>query len=244
MYCKHCGKEIADDSKFCQYCGGKQDAIIFSAKENTDQKDNGGSINVSLNKSLTKLFSNRNKKYMYLYIIWIIINSILLCLGDDDYSTNKFYPFTGYYYSDSYGLIIENYFDSNYYDLSEFITYVILIPLLAWLLIKTPYKGKVIPLVKFIKTYGLMILVLIVIVVASIIAISRCSDDDEYYVREYYQTPYRHVQQSVPTQENDNNDIKELEKRFDSHLDEMNKQMMDITNEQINNLPSEIESRD
>ena len=24
MYCKHCGKEIADDSKFCQHCGGKQ----------------------------------------------------------------------------------------------------------------------------------------------------------------------------------------------------------------------------
>ncbi len=22
MYCKHCGKEIADDSKFCQHCGG------------------------------------------------------------------------------------------------------------------------------------------------------------------------------------------------------------------------------
>ena len=24
MYCKHCGKVIADDSKFCQHCGGKQ----------------------------------------------------------------------------------------------------------------------------------------------------------------------------------------------------------------------------
>lgn len=23
MYCKHCGKEIADDSAFCQYCGGQ-----------------------------------------------------------------------------------------------------------------------------------------------------------------------------------------------------------------------------
>ena len=22
MYCKHCGKEISDDSKFCRYCGG------------------------------------------------------------------------------------------------------------------------------------------------------------------------------------------------------------------------------
>ncbi|MFW5573382.1 MAG: zinc-ribbon domain-containing protein [Prevotella sp.] len=25
MYCKHCGKQIADDSTFCQYCGGKVD---------------------------------------------------------------------------------------------------------------------------------------------------------------------------------------------------------------------------
>ena len=24
MYCKHCGKEIADDSKFCQHCGERQ----------------------------------------------------------------------------------------------------------------------------------------------------------------------------------------------------------------------------
>ena len=23
MYCKHCGKQIADDSSFCQYCGEK-----------------------------------------------------------------------------------------------------------------------------------------------------------------------------------------------------------------------------
>lgn len=27
MYCKHCGKEIADDSKFCRYCGNPQDSI-------------------------------------------------------------------------------------------------------------------------------------------------------------------------------------------------------------------------
>ena len=25
MYCKHCGKEIADNSVFCKYCGGKTD---------------------------------------------------------------------------------------------------------------------------------------------------------------------------------------------------------------------------
>ena len=27
MYCKYCGKEIADDSKFCNYCGGIQEKM-------------------------------------------------------------------------------------------------------------------------------------------------------------------------------------------------------------------------
>lgn len=27
MYCKHCGKEITEDSKFCRHCGGKLDDI-------------------------------------------------------------------------------------------------------------------------------------------------------------------------------------------------------------------------
>lgn len=28
MYCKKCGKKIADDSLFCKYCGAKQDGIL------------------------------------------------------------------------------------------------------------------------------------------------------------------------------------------------------------------------
>ena len=27
MYCKHCGREIADDSRFCQHCGKPQDSL-------------------------------------------------------------------------------------------------------------------------------------------------------------------------------------------------------------------------
>ena len=96
MYCKHCGKEIADDSKFCQHCGGKLDNVVEVIKDETH-----------IEKKVSKLFSSINKKYLYAYIIWVIINAILLCLGNDDYSTHKFYPFTGYYYSDSYGLIIK-----------------------------------------------------------------------------------------------------------------------------------------
>lgn len=33
MFCKHCGKEIADNSTFCQYCGGKQDTVTENVQE-------------------------------------------------------------------------------------------------------------------------------------------------------------------------------------------------------------------
>ena len=38
MYCKHCGKEIADDSLFCQHCGGRQSVSTTnnSTDANTD----------------------------------------------------------------------------------------------------------------------------------------------------------------------------------------------------------------
>ena len=31
MYCKHCGKQITDDSSFCKYCGEKViDELLLS----------------------------------------------------------------------------------------------------------------------------------------------------------------------------------------------------------------------
>lgn len=41
MYCKKCGKEIADESKYCQFCGTSQRmnhlAVSEVEKKNTDQ---------------------------------------------------------------------------------------------------------------------------------------------------------------------------------------------------------------
>lgn len=111
MYCKHCGKEIADDSKFCQHCGGKQLESEVRGNE------------APFGKIVSKLFSNINKKYLYAYIIWVVINTILLISGGGNIgATSSFYPFT----SDS-----GYYFNYHCYDSTEFITYVILIPLLV-----------------------------------------------------------------------------------------------------------------
>jgi len=112
MYCKHCGKEIADDSKFCQHCGGKLDNDVEVIKGESH-----------IDKITSKLFSNINKKYLYAYIVWVVINVILLISGGGYIgATNSFYPFT----SDS-----GYYFNYHCYDSTEFITYVILIPLLV-----------------------------------------------------------------------------------------------------------------
>ena len=37
MYCKHCGKEIADDSRFCQHCGRNLDAFYDCLTEQTEE---------------------------------------------------------------------------------------------------------------------------------------------------------------------------------------------------------------
>ena len=38
MYCKHCGKEIADDSKFCNYCGNSTVLKGMQESENIDKQ--------------------------------------------------------------------------------------------------------------------------------------------------------------------------------------------------------------
>ena len=99
MYCKHCGKEIDDNSTFCKYCGKSQ---------GNTQKEMA------------------IKPVWIVYIIWTLANFYLL-MGEkafeayDDDVSRFFYPFTSkqyYYYS----------WDKKFYDFSEFLVYVFIIP--------------------------------------------------------------------------------------------------------------------
>ena len=49
MYCKHCGKEIADDSKFCQYCGKSLESNTINYFESIKSF-------ISSNKKIVKIF--------------------------------------------------------------------------------------------------------------------------------------------------------------------------------------------
>ena len=73
MYCKHCGKEIDDNSTFCKYCGKSQD---------------------NSNKSLI------NKPMWIIYLIWTLANLYLL-IGEKLFKASSyFYPFTSHKYYD------------------------------------------------------------------------------------------------------------------------------------------------
>ena len=230
MYCKHCGKEIADDSKFCQFCGGKQDILSDSTKNaESDTKKESTRGKVIEIPTIKTNFSDKTKWILFGYGIWFVFNLYWLFAGDkSEYAASYFQPFADVPWE-----------KESYYDITEFIVYVIGVPLAIWgfLFYRKRYNGKDSQLIRFIKSKGLFFIVLIVIVIGSIMAISRCSDD-EYYETEYYQPP-RQAQQSVTTS---SNTATENEYDFNSQMEDINNQMKKIKKQQIENLPSEYDN--
>jgi hypothetical protein len=106
MYCKHCGREIDDNSSYCKYCGKAQDNRVSTSN---------GFIDFVTNRPIVSS-----------YILWVIINVICLCRGDK----------VGEYYDILYPkfcVLDEDYFNLNYYQITDFLVYTILIPLVLFL---------------------------------------------------------------------------------------------------------------
>lgn len=104
MYCKHCGREIDDNSSYCKYCGKAQDNRVSTSNGLVD--------------------SVANRPIVSSYILWVIINIICLCLGHKEgYFDYLLYP--KFIYSDSLSL--------DHYQITDFFVYTIFIPLVIFL---------------------------------------------------------------------------------------------------------------
>lgn len=128
MYCKYCGKLIADDSRFCQHCGKS----LATVEEKSVEKENyrGGTIGQ---------YVVKNKQTFLVYAIWLVLNILLYCFGQSPeyyikHQYDYFYPFTLNDYT--------TLFYVGYYDITEFIVYVILIPLLLYFYINILNKPR------------------------------------------------------------------------------------------------------
>lgn len=111
MYCCHCGKEISDDSKYCQYCGKENLAYL-----NSNTIPNVSKLTSNHITKLENIFSNKSDVWKRKFLqrsIWITIN--LICLSCGKKYEEGFFPF---------GATIEA------YDFTEFIFYVLLVPLI------------------------------------------------------------------------------------------------------------------
>ena len=129
--CKHCGKEIAEGSIYCQYCG----KLINNSLDNVVKENHTKTI------SCGGFLTSYNKKCLLLYVIWLVLNLFFLCLGESEIEkgvggdgryveyTHTYSP-KDYFFPFTDNKISYN-FDVDYYDFTEFIFYAILIPLLV-----------------------------------------------------------------------------------------------------------------
>lgn len=76
MYCKNCGKEIADGTKFCPFCGAAQAAEEVHAQENPAEQKPAGNGN--------QMDSHTTAVVGYITIIGFLVS---ICAGTrDDFS--------------------------------------------------------------------------------------------------------------------------------------------------------------
>ena len=127
MYCKKCGKKIADDSVFCQYCGTAQDAINkdTSVNEATITTDGIKKDTPPKTKFLISKLSEKQKVWLGIYVVWFFLNLCFVFIQRSSDADEYFFPFTKYWSDSNFNL--EN------YDISEFVVYAIVVPLVILL---------------------------------------------------------------------------------------------------------------
>lgn len=121
MYCKHCGKQITDDSKFCRYCGGSQEDSFKTSSTDVSSESPIKEKVVEIPIIKTK-FSDTTKWWIIGCGIWMVINLYWLFAGDKSSRASEYFqPFSS--------MIDSSY---SYYDMTEFVVYVIGLPFIIW----------------------------------------------------------------------------------------------------------------
>lgn len=236
MFCKYCGNKIADDSKFCQHCG-RDLCITYDStnKVGPDSKKGSSKDKVIEIPTIKTNISDKTKRLIFAYGIWFVFNLYWLFAGEKSmYATSNFQPFTD-----------EPWNEYSYYDITEFIVYIIGVPLAIWgfILYRNIFRERRSVLIKFVKKYGISFFALVMIVFTISIFISRCSKDNDDYASDYYQPSNTQIQKSVHTQDNYNYEEKEHD--FNSQIEDINKQIKAtqqfLMEKRINDLPSEYD---
>ncbi len=124
MYCRNCGKELPDDSKFCPNCGSKQDGASKRGSSN-------------LFSFITNLY-RKHKAICIIYGVWGLLHITLFIAGDRSHKSAQelFYPF-----HQRFSDVIQGYFGEvdllgeytiDGYGTLELFVYTVLVPLILF----------------------------------------------------------------------------------------------------------------
>lgn len=117
MYCKNCGQQIADNSRFCSHCGTLQ-----KLPQNSTYPQQ--IVSPQTVQKLEGVFGiNISKQVVGYYLVWFLLHLILLLVNwkASDYANERFWPF-----SERSKL--------EHYDFSEFLLYT-LVPLIILVIV-------------------------------------------------------------------------------------------------------------
>jgi RNA polymerase subunit RPABC4/transcription elongation factor Spt4 len=171
MFCTHCGKIIAADSFFCPYCGRciKYEQLIFCTFCREQIKEDskfcpycGASLANEVKRqtaySLPRIAFRGiiKNRFLLLYIIWLVVNSILFYNAQNAYSNyfNSSNVSPNHWLSNDNGIYPEDWLypfknifsgimgqDPIYvYDMSEFVLYTIIVPLFLFFCLSKRHK--------------------------------------------------------------------------------------------------------
>jgi len=101
IHCKECGRQIETNSKFCNYCGNTVNQSLSKnvierrvnfERHNEEIDDKSTPKVIELLKSLSVFFGI---KYFTIiaYIVWLMLNFIILIVSDYSYWGDRFWPF-------------------------------------------------------------------------------------------------------------------------------------------------------
>lgn len=157
MFCKHCGQQIDNDSLFCRYCGSSQSNIETPNEPQKVKVEIEGEVKASLSPQLPKFTKVKNfvKNHValsFIYGVWLIVNLLFLINGEGrngfwphtythrervaEHTRLEYIPWTGQTVNAKYWDLGPEEtkwdWDLDTYGWSEFLIYVVLIPLLLY----------------------------------------------------------------------------------------------------------------
>ncbi|MDD6085086.1 MAG: zinc ribbon domain-containing protein [Oscillospiraceae bacterium] len=123
MFCKNCGKEIQDGTKFCEFCGAGQDSVISNKSDtnnNPNQSVQTKTYPTPSDGSVTSVKKKKGKGFIigvvvavvvFIIILVVIINAIVSAVSKNSLSVDdvKNSSLTHYSQTRKIGNVFENY---------------------------------------------------------------------------------------------------------------------------------------